>query len=467
MSGAIPAGRRPYLIVAGVMVLLHLLLLLHDLSDAAGFFRADRAQQRFGTLQALLAAVDGGGDIVAALTKNGNIGDYGLHALLYLLGGTFAVTVFQTSLAVPAALCVVYIAARAGASPRVAMAAGLLYGLLPQSLAFPHQFLSEAFSNPFLIFGVALLLRAQEGASRAVQWLLAGLFFGGAGLVRPALILLPVIAAVLAAVFREQGFRWTKLGAFAVASFVPFVACGTFMFSQTGKFGFGDSHQDLGINFSQSTAKVLLSEGVSGSGGSPPDWLPERISLGQYLGFVRTHPLGFANLYTKNTIVLLADSGIGRLYVDLLGFGAETRQQLQDPVTGWRAQLTNHGLLAMLQQGLRVSPGAIIAGVLGALGFALLNVGIAAAYISLLRFGSPLRNRATSPQTRWALAFLLMLPLYVLTTSQVVAYAPSRLRSQGEFAWAVLACFGWALMQAWWVRKRYRRMDTASGTQTR
>jgi hypothetical protein len=55
-----------------------------------------------------------------------------------------------------------------------------------------------------------------------------------------------------------------------------------------------------------------------------------------------------------------------------------------------------------------------------------------------------LRSSAGSLQQRWCLAFLLVIPIYVVATSQVVAYAPSRLRSQGEFAWAILACFGWA-----------------------
>jgi hypothetical protein len=91
-----------------------------------------------------------------------------------------------------------------------------------------------------------------------------------------------------------------------------------------------------------------------------------------------------------------------------------------------------------------LAPGTILAGVVGALGFALVNFGTVVAYVVLLRRGSILRSSARCLQERWCIAYLLVIPLYVLATSQVVAYAPSRLRSQGEFAWAILACFGWA-----------------------
>jgi hypothetical protein len=218
------------------------------------------------------------------------------------------------------------------------------------------------------------------------------------------------------------------------------------MLSITGRFGPGESTQDLGLNFSQSTAKVLLSEGQVADA-SAPNALPPRLTAAEYLHYIALYPQGFANLYVKNIMVMVMDSGIGRLYVDLLGYGAEERLQLQDASLGWRAQLTNHGPVAMLQAGWRVAPGTIIAGVLGAIGFAIVNIGTAFAYVILLRRGSPLRDPATALAQRWCLAFLLLVPLYVLATSEVVAYAPSRLRSQGEFAWAILACCGWS--RAW------------------
>jgi hypothetical protein len=231
---------------------------------------------------------------------------------------------------------------------------------------------------------------------------------------------------------------------FAISGVAPFVLWCMFMFVQVGKFGPGESTQDLGLNFSQSTAKVLLSEGVAPADGRPPEWLPARLTTSEYLSYIKKYPRGFANLYLKNVLVMVSDSGIGRLYVDLLGFGADERIRMQDPALGWRAQLTNHGPIAMLEQGWALAPGTIVAGVAGALGFALVNIGTVIAYVVLLQAGSLLRSSSGSVQQRWCIAFLLVIPLYVLATSQVVAYAPSRLRSQGEFAWAILACFGWA-----------------------
>ncbi|MEP7311787.1 MAG: hypothetical protein ABI859_04350 [Pseudomonadota bacterium] len=459
--------RRHYWLVAGIVGAAHLVLLILDTVYGAGFFRADRAQQRFHAMQAVLSAGNEPGALLNALVSNGNIGDYGLQAALYAAAGPLGVTLIQTLLAVPAVLCVVYIAQRATGSRHIALAAGLLYGLLPQSLAFPHQLLSEAVANPLLIFGTAALVRALSAGSRWQHWLQGGLLMGLAGLVRPALVLLPLVSATLLVLLQRRHLDYAKLCAFIVAGFLPCVLWGSFMLSQTGKFGFGESNQDLGINFSQSTAKVLLDAGVARADGGAPDWLPLRLSLGEYVGFVRRYPAGFANLYFKNAVVLLSDSGIGRLYVDLLGFGAEARLKLQDPLTGWRAQLTNHGPMAMLRQGLIDAPGTIIAGVLGAGAFAFVNVGLALAYWwLLLRRRSPLW-RAEGPLTqRWIIAFLLVLPLYVLATSQVVAYAPSRLRSQGEFAWAVLACIGWAEVVALLRARRALRQSAASAPAT-
>jgi hypothetical protein len=344
----------------------------------------------------------------------------------------------------------------------LAIAAGLLYGVLPQTLAFPHQLLTESISNPLIIFGTAGLLRALEHPSQTWRWVLSGLAMGIGGMVRPALILLPPVAAALL-VWLDPARAYARRSAiFALSGLAPFMLWCTFMLFHAGKFGPGESTQDLGLNFSQSTAKVLLSEGVAPADGRAPDWLPARLTLAEYLGYLRKYPKGFANLYLKNTLVMVTDSGIGRLYVDLLGFGAAERIQMQDPSVGWRAQLTNHGPLAMLTQGWKLAPGTILAGVLGALGFALVNLGTAVAYLVLLWRNSLLRS-AGALQQRWCLAFLLVLPVYVLATSQVVAYAPSRLRSQGEFAWAILASFGWACVHRYRISRSLRTAAENAG----
>jgi 4-amino-4-deoxy-L-arabinose transferase-like glycosyltransferase len=429
-----------YWVVGSVVGAIHLALFARDLTQPDGFLRADRARFRYHAMKNLIAAGhEDYASFVACLVKQGIIGDYGIHAAFYAIGGAPAVIFVQVLLAIAAALCVVYIAWHTFLSRNLALAAGLLYAVLPQSIAFPHQLLSESIANPFLIFGTAAVVYGIQSQRKAPIWLLSGLAFGVAGLVRPALMLLPLIAAVLLAWF-GRGVGNRKAALLAASGIAPFVLWCTFMLLLTGRFGPGESTQDLGLNFSQSTAKVLLSEA---------DSLPPRLTAGQYLHYVALYPKGFANLYAKNIMVMVMDSGIGRLYVDLLGYGAEERQQLQDPVIGWRAQLTNHGPLAMLQSGWRLAPGTIIAGVLGAIGFAVVNIGTAFAYVILLRRGSPLADPGTTLAIRWCVAFLLIVPLYVLATSEVVAYAPSRLRSQGEFAWAILACFGWS--RAWYL----------------
>jgi hypothetical protein len=108
----------------------------------------------------------------------------------------------------------------------------------------------------------------------------------------------------------------------------------------------------------------------------------------------------------------------------------------------------------MLREGFAVAPGTILAGSLGGLAFAFVNLGVLAAFIAFL---SQARlwagTTGVSAERQWCVAFLLLIPLYVIATSQVVAYAPSRHRSQGEFAWAILACVGWSLLWNWRSRR--------------
>lgn len=443
-----------YRLVGGVLALLHLGLLVFDVFSADGFMRADRADQRITAMTRFLAAISDGDTLLAVLVRQGNFFDYGIHALLFGTAGRIGLIAFQIVLAIGAALSVVFIVQRVFRSNKLAVAAGLLYGLLPQSIAFPHQLLSESIANPMIVFGTAAFIRALESPRRLSSWLLSGFCFGLGGIVRPALSLLAILAAGLLVVGdRRIGFS-RSTAAFVAASFALIFAWCLFMFQQTGRFGLGQSGQDLGLNFADSVAKVLLDEGVGPPDGSRPEWLPIRISGTEYLGYMRQYPIGFANLYFKNVFVMVADSGIGRLYVDLLGFGAEARIRLQDPVLGWRAQLNNHGVLAMLKQGFSVAPGTIVAGVLGALAFGLINLGVLAAYVAVARAGTALRRRdgRASLAQRWCLAYLLIVPLYVMMTSQVVAHAPSRHRSQGEFAWAILACVGWFALRHWRAR---------------
>ena len=234
-----------------------------------------------------------------------------------------------------------------------------------------------------------------------------------------------------------------KPGIFCASALAPFVLWGLFMFVHEGSFGPGQSKQDLGTNLSESVAKVLLQEGLAPSDGQPPAWLPERLTLLEYARYVVRYPRGFAILYSTSALVMVVDSGIGRLYVDLMGFNADKRQQLIDAGIGWRAQLNNHGPIAMLRQGWKIAPQTLTVGVLGGVVFLLLDLGVVISYVRILRNASRRATGMAQLQQTWIRWFLPTVPLYVLITSEVVAYGASRLRSPAEFAWAILACFGW------------------------
>jgi hypothetical protein len=267
--------------------------------------------------------------------------------------------------------------------------------------------------------------------------------FGVAGLVRPALILLPLVATLLLLITKQRRVRTSAVAVYLASGFVLFVSWGIFILAHTGHFGPGKSNQDLGLNLSDSTRKVLLAEGVGPQDGTAPEWLPPRLTLPEYLRYVRQYPRGFANLYATNVFAMIADSR----HWPAVCRPARIRRGCPTAVAGSGHRLARSANESWrrcdAQGGWRVAPGTITAGLLGALAFALINIGLLVAYFTLLRRGSPLWASEEGVR-RWCLSFLLILPLYVIATSQVVAYAPSRLRSQGEFAWAILACIGWA-----------------------
>jgi 4-amino-4-deoxy-L-arabinose transferase-like glycosyltransferase len=328
-------------VVGSVLGLLHLCLFVFDVFNPDGFLRADRADERIKAVRTVIEAAGNPDVLVDALVRLGLVFDYGIHAVLFGLGGRLGVVAFQVVLAMAATLSLVYIARQAFRSDGFAVVVGLVYGLLPQSIAFPHQLLTESIANPLIIMGTAAFVWALTDPRRVSAWLCSGVLFGIGGAVRPALILLPLLAVTLTIVTRTRPSA-KHAALFVAASLAPLLGWCFFMLVQTGRFGLGDSGQDLGLNLTDSVVKVLLSVGVGPPDGSRPEWLPLRISLSEYFGYLREYPLGFLNLYFKNVFVMVADSGIGRLYVDLLGFGAEARLRLQDPVLGWRAQLTNH-----------------------------------------------------------------------------------------------------------------------------
>lgn len=390
---------------------LHALLFLFDLAHPERFLNADRTQERFEVMGAFGLLWREGGDMGAFLAAHGIPGDWLPHAVLYLAGGQFLIVAVQVALALAAIAGVYLIGRRAGLGEGAASAAALVYGLLPHTLVFPHQLATEALFGPLVIFGFVAAVGAKTG-----------LAMGLAMLIRPVTLLWPFIHAF----FAREGNR----SGYLLAALLPLFAWMTFMWSATGDFSPGKSSHDLGHNLYQRMHRM--------SANLPEAERPPRkpagqttASLGEYLGFVATHPKEALMHGLRDVATLGVKSGVERLALDYLDLFPESRAALQDTHEGWRAQVERQGLVAAARDMLRERMGVVLVSGIGALVF------VAGMVLALAGTWFAIKEKH---QARMLLAGFVV---YIFLTAQAIDAAQSRHRAPAEFALCVLAVAGW------------------------
>jgi len=400
----------------------HLAMFGYDLAHPDRFLNADRAAGRLEVILGLPAAALKG-ETLSYIAAHGIAGDWLPQGLVYLLGGQYLLIALQVALALISVVWVRDIGRRVGLSEPSAASAALLYGLLPHTLAFPHQLASEALFVPLVV----LAFRASG--------LRTGAAIGLATLLRPVTILWPLAHAAVARLAPRQ--RALLLA----AAFAPLAAWMAFELAQTGEFTLGRSDHDLGTNLYERVERVaaLLPENqrpVERPSGQ------RRLSLGEYMAFVAAHPLLTALHSGRDVVVLAAKSGIERLTLDYFYLFRQMRVQVKDPDSGWRATAERVGFFGVLREFLTREPLLVFTSAAGALLFAL--------FMALAAAGAArwLRNLADVPAELRAQRVLVMaFVLYIFMTAQVVDAAQSRHRAPAEFALCLLALAGWAAVR--------------------
>jgi hypothetical protein len=419
-----------WLLLAGLLPLLHTLMFGYDLQHPDRFLNADRALARMQVIEGFEQVLRDGGDLVGYLTGHGIIGDWLPQAILHLCGGQSAVIAVQILLALLSILWVREIGVRLGLSADTARAAALLYGLLPHTLVFPHQLVSEAIFVPLVVGSFAWFARAAE-----TRWLTgAGALLGVATLVRPITLLWPLLCAPF--VPAKPHARVTYL----LAALGPLLLWMLFIFGATGEFSMGRSSFDLSHNLylrAQHIAATLPApERSIHSDGDPA------LSLREYAAFASDHPGAVLAHSARDLLVLSTKSGVERLALDYLDIAPAQRVELQSPADGWRRQLERRGVWAGLREILIRNPSLTLAAVGGALLFSGLML--------LAAFGAFTWLRAapedTAAGTRASRIMLMAFPLYIVTVSQLVDAAQSRHRAPAEFALCLLAAAGVATL---------------------
>jgi hypothetical protein len=199
----------------------------------------------------------------------------------------------------------------------------------------------------------------------------------------------------------------------------------SFMFFATGEFSMGRSGHDLGNNL------YFRMERMGADLQRPPG--QTKATVGEYLAFVAAHPALAAKHSLRDVGVMTVKSGIERIVIDYLDLYPESKRELQDGDSGWRAQVEQRGAVAALGQVFREQPGLIVSSAIGAALFVV--------FMALAVYGACVRIRSRE----WLL--LAAFVVYIFATAQAVDAAHSRHRAPAEFALCLLAVAGWLALK--------------------
>ena len=435
----------------GCFAAVHCLFLALDARYPWVFLRGDRATTRMAEIEALHGLSDWHA-IVAYLGSHGNIGDYAPQAVLYLAGGRPGVVIGQICLMLLSAVCVFRLAQLCELSARASCLATALYLGSPHSLVLPHQLCSEGLFVPLVAIstwatGEAVRRRNQAALS------CSGLLSGIATLVRPVILLWPVVVAFA---LRRHGARAAPQ-IFAAAAYAPVILWMVFVWRETGTLGMGDSDHSLAVNLYGRVEAIAAT--------MPPDdrqaiaaryLVGERkneVSASRYLSFAAHYPLAVLVYAVRDAEVFLFKSGVERVTVDYLADDQQVKTLQTRNGNGWREYWDKHGMLAAMGYGWRILGITFVISVLAA---ALQIAFIALAVVGAVQVLGLIRRHAPYRASGLAEFLVLALPIYFLVFSELADANQSRHRAPAEFALAILATHGIQRISSAW-RARTQR----------
>jgi hypothetical protein len=404
------------------LVFLHIAMFAYDIAHPGRFLHVDRWEERLETILGLPAAF-ADGTLPSYIAAHGIVGDWLPQALIYLLGGQYAVISVQVTLTLLSIGWVRDIAKQAGLPDRQASMTAVLYALLPHTLVLPHQLASEAWFVPLVIYA----FRA-SGA-------LSGFAIGLATLVRPLTVLWPFVQASVPAM--KPRTRALLLA----AAFAPLLAWMGFVYMETGVPSMGPSSHDLGSNLYLRMSRMAA---ASRATETPVEFASSdsKASIGEYLHFAAAHPALMLEHSARDLFALTVKSGVERLTLDYLDLFPERRSALQNASGGWRARVERFGPAQAARQAINEEPLLVATSALGALAFVLL-MSLAAVGARRWIAGRRLATREQNIHRLLIGSFVI----YVFFTAQSVDAAQSRHRAPAEFALCVLAIVGWAAVR--------------------
>jgi hypothetical protein len=279
-------------------------LFLFDLSDPAAFLRGDRGMSRFAKIQEVLQADPH--SFQNAILNLGPPGDFLQHALLYGIGGSYALIAFQIALQLLTLVVVYTVATRLTGNVIAAMAAGLFLIVMPGALMNPHLLTTETWFTGFLMLGMALILFSMDSDGRIVSTSSCYAGFVGLALasaVRPQGILVPFVIAGCLSIVLRQNARKVFAGALLSCAIFP-VSWMTLRFLLVGDFGLGEYDADFAMNLALRADRIL---GV-------PFETTGRLSLSAFAAIALAHPAATVNSIYSDALNLIFNPGANHLF---------------------------------------------------------------------------------------------------------------------------------------------------------
>jgi hypothetical protein len=433
--------RHQIAVVIGLAAILHAILFAYDAATRfEAFLWGDRAAHRWGSLQNFLSAESGK---VLATLASGQVGpgEFLLQWPSFALGGIPGVVLFQIALFLLSVYFVCAIAQRVLPWELSPLICGTIYVLLPQNIAFTHQFVTEAVATPLTVAFLYFYLLSSE--SRGWRYAMAGgLALGLAIFVRPSLAFILPPFVVLHLIYRRS--LWSgvlkTVAAIVVVALIPMTIWVVAFTLTTGKFGYTGGVANLGWNL---RSKVFLVQSRNGLEPAPEVQSFKRyedlyedlggISTVRFLDIASDHPLLFAGSAARDAAIIAARGNASKVMVDYLGIGRNTE------IKDWRDVVSKSGA-AGLQAWMRDSKAL----------FLLLAVEAAASLVTALAVGAGfcfllyalVRPRSVSRSTGMETFGLILTIGAVLfaafVSGQLVDQAQARLRHPAEAGLVIL-----------------------------
>jgi hypothetical protein len=323
---------------------IHLILFLFDLSDPAAFMRADRAMDRFSKIRALQDADTH--SLLNVILNSGPPGDFLQHALLFWIGGRYALIVVQIAVQY-LTLIITYISAvRLTGSAMIALATGLYLVVMPGTLMDPHLLMTETWFAAFLTFGVLAICESVDSKG---EWVVSyhNCFVGFVSLalassIRPQAMLIPV--AITGFLFSRLRRNRRPVLIACLTSYAMFpLAWMVLRFLLAGEFGFGSSNADLPFNLGLRADRIL---GV-------PLETTGKLNIVTFINIMMTHPFAAANTIYSDSVNLVLNPGVNHVFGYYLG--------LFDSSNGfvWNQIRDQSGLLGVVTEILKMNPAFI------------------------------------------------------------------------------------------------------------